>query len=639
MKCFIQYPSSCNFPIENLPYGVFSTKQDETARIGVAIGDQILDLSKVSHLFEGPHLKNNQHVFKQPTLNAFMALSRPAWLEARQTLQSLLSVENKTLAQDIQLRSEAFVAQCEATMHLPAHIGDYTDFYSSIHHATNVGIMFRGKDNALMPNWKYIPVGYHGRASSVVVSDTPIRRPNGQTLPVDGAPPHYGPCKLMDFELEMAFFVGGVGNKLGEPISMARADEHIFGMVLMNDWSARDIQKWEYVPLGPFTAKNLGTSITPWIVTMFALEPFLVDNYPQDPVPFPYLRHADKYNFDIKLEVDIKPGNSDVVTTVCRSNFKYMYWTQKQQLVHHSVTGCNMRPGDLLASGTISGETSDSFGSMLELCWKGTKPLQMRDGSSRKFLQDGDTVIMRATCQGDGFNTQYKHKICAQVHNVGLVSSECGAKVSHYDSAQLIIGCSRAEHNMAMSGGLVKKESQERADLVAYWSVPLCDGVHTVEFEHGTVSGKRVLRVDGKEIIRREWMFKLVGEERFTIGNKRTKCELKVEPLPHFAYSYTLWVDGKPLHKFSECQERVLRSWQALVAGQRHRIVLERHTLDVWVNGERAEAESLFVDQGTEMRFPLGDEDAVIRAVSSDPKQGVLHQLYVAGQLVEEDMD
>ncbi|XP_050301211.1 fumarylacetoacetase isoform X2 [Anthonomus grandis grandis] len=335
-----------------------------------------------------------------------MSLGLSEWKEARNRLQELLSEDVATLRDNTELRERAFILQSEAKMHLPAHIGDYTDFYSSIHHATNVGIMFRDKNNALLPNWRHLPVGYHGRASSVVISGTPIHRPYGQTLPVEGAAPVFGPCKLMDFELEMAFFVGG-SNKLGEPISVQKAHEHIFGFVIMNDWSARDIQKWEYVPLGPFTAKNLGTSLSPWVVTTLALEPFIVDNYPQEPEPFPYLKHNDKFNFDISLEVDITPKDSNVSTTVCRSNFKHLYWTVKQQLAHHTVTGCNVNPGDLMASGTISGETSDSFGSLLELSWKGTKPIKLHDGTQRKFLQDGDTVTMKAFCEGEGYNVGF----------------------------------------------------------------------------------------------------------------------------------------------------------------------------------------------------------------------------------------
>ncbi|XP_058792315.1 fumarylacetoacetase [Phymastichus coffea] len=401
MKSFIEYSPECEFPIQNLPYGIFSTANDPKKRIGVAIGDKILDLSAISDFFTGPLLASKQHVFHQDSLNEFMSLGRPSWIEARQTLQSLLSIENGTL-QQADIRSKAFVSQEKATMHLPARIGDYTDFYSSIHHATNVGIMFRDKDNALMPNWKYLPVGYHGRASSVVVSGTSIRRPRGQTLPVEGATPVYGPCRLMDFELEVAFFVGGPPTDLGDTLSASRARDHIFGLVTMNDWSARDIQKWEYVPLGPFTAKNLGTTISPWVVTLEALEPFAVPNMTQDPQPFPYLRHRDSCSYDIKLEVDIK-GPTGVVTTVTRSNYKYMYWTMQQQLAHHTVTGCNINPGDLMASGTISGETSDSYGSLLELCWKGTQPVPMNDGSTRKFLQDGDEVCIRGFCEGDGY--------------------------------------------------------------------------------------------------------------------------------------------------------------------------------------------------------------------------------------------
>ncbi|XP_011310225.1 fumarylacetoacetase [Fopius arisanus] len=401
MKSFINYSDDSEFPIENLPYGVFSIAGNEAKHIGVAIGEQILDLFVISHLFTGPLLGNKQDVLRQESLNDFMALGRPSWIEARGTIQNLLGVNCRTL-QEEPLRSKAFVEQKSAIMHMPAKIGDYTDFYSSIYHATNVGIMFRGKENALLPNWKYLPVGYHGRASSVVISGTPIRRPRGQTLPVEGEAPVYGPSRLMDFELEVAFFVGGPPTNLGDTITASKAYDHIFGMVLMNDWSARDIQKWEYVPLGPFGAKNMGTTISPWVVTMEALEPFKVPNMPQDPAPFPYLQHPESCNFDIKLEVDIKPTNG-VVTTVCRSNYKFMYWTPQQQLAHHTVTGCNINPGDLMASGTISGQSADSYGSMLELSWKGSKPISMQDGSTRKFLQDNDEVIIKGYCIGDGY--------------------------------------------------------------------------------------------------------------------------------------------------------------------------------------------------------------------------------------------
>ncbi|KAK7066849.1 hypothetical protein SK128_015946 [Halocaridina rubra] len=406
MQSFINVAPDSHFPIQNLPYGVFSTCDNVTHRLGVAIGDLILDLSVIAHLFNGPLLSSQQDVFKQPTLNAFMALGSAAWKEARAKLQSLLNADEPILRDDQTLREKAFIAQSSATMHLPAEIGDYTDFYSSLDHATNVGTMFRGKENALMPNWKYLPVGYHGRASSVIVSGTSVRRPNGQTRPKDDEPPVFGPCRLMDFELEMAFFVGP-GNKLGDPISVKNAHEHIFGMVLMNDWSARDIQKWEYVPLGPFLAKNLGTTISPWVVTMEALTPFAVDNYVQDPEPFPYLKHEDKYTFDIKLDVGIKAEGTDHVGIVCRSNFRHMYWTMKQQLAHHTITGCNVRPGDLLASGTISGPAEESFGSMLELSWRGSKTVDIGNGATRKFLQDGDDVVISGYCQGDGYKVGF----------------------------------------------------------------------------------------------------------------------------------------------------------------------------------------------------------------------------------------
>jgi len=402
---WLQVPSGSDFTLDNLPYGVFSTAEDPKHRIGVAVGDAVLDLSKLSVLFKGPHMASNQKVLEQPTLNDFMALSHHHWSETRATLKELLKLdpENPLLSGSVKVE-EPYVVQLETvTMHLPCVIGDYTDFYSSIHHATNVGTMFRGKENALMPNWKQLPVGYHGRSSTVAVSGTPVRRPNGQTRPNDAEPPVFGPCKLMDFELEMAFFVGGEENKLGEPVPIDKAQERIFGMVLMNDWSARDIQKWEYVPLGPFTAKNLGTVISPWVVPMEALQPFLVDNFVQDVEPLSYLKHDLKYNYDIKLQVAVQPEGEAEPSVVCRSNFKYMYWTMLQQLTHHSITGCVMRPGDLLASGTISGEAEDSFGSMLELSWKGSKSIKLENSSDeRKFLKDGDTVIISGFCEDGG---------------------------------------------------------------------------------------------------------------------------------------------------------------------------------------------------------------------------------------------
>uniref|UniRef100_A0A9J7YRZ0 Fumarylacetoacetase n=1 Tax=Cyprinus carpio carpio TaxID=630221 RepID=A0A9J7YRZ0_CYPCA len=422
---FVKVEEKSDFSYHNLPYGVFSTPDNPRHRIGIAIGDQILDLSVIKHLFNGPALGPHQDVFEQPTLNAFMALGYDAWREARKCLQMLLAANESTLRDDVNLRSRAFVQQSSAVMHLPAEIGDYTDFYSSRDHATNVGIMFRGKENALMPNWLRLPVGYHGRASSVVVSGAPIRRPRGQMRPDAGKqkmeekpqtrqhkkslcsqPPIFGPSKQLDIELEMAFFVGK-GNKLGEPIPVEKAHEHIFGMVLMNDWSARDIQAWEYVPLGPFLGKNFGTTISPWVVPMDALMPFVEPNPVQDPVPLPYLRHDDPYTFNINLFVAVKGEGMREAATICKSNFKYMYWSMKQQLAHHTVNGCNVRPGDLLASGTISGPDPESFGSLLELSWRGSKTIDLGSGETRTFLKDGDEVTLTGYCEGRGYRVGF----------------------------------------------------------------------------------------------------------------------------------------------------------------------------------------------------------------------------------------
>jgi len=339
-------------------------------------------------------------------LNDLMALNRTAWREARQIIQRLLSADEPQLRDNKELRARAFVPQSNAKMVLPAEIGDYTDFYSSREHATNVGTMFRGKENALMPNWLHIPVGYHGRSSSVVVSGVNFHRPKGQSRPDDSKPPIFGPSTQLDFELETAFFVGD-GNKLGHPISMEEVESKIFGVVLMNDWSARDIQKWEYVPLGPFGGKNFCTSISPWIVSLDALEPFRVQGPKQDdPEVLPYLKDSSPAGYDIHLQVVLKLANSDKEHTISNSNFKNLYWSMKQQLVHHAVTGCPMKPGDLCGSGTISGADPDSYGSLLELCWKGTKPLTLGD-QTRKFLQDGDTLILRGYCQGEGYRVGF----------------------------------------------------------------------------------------------------------------------------------------------------------------------------------------------------------------------------------------
>lgn len=404
---FITVDEYSDFSYQNLPYGIFSTSTNRTPRIGVAIGDYVLDVTAVKHLFS-PELTENC-IEGQTTLNALMGAGRLVWTEFRNTVKQLLSKDEVCLQNNAGLRDAALVPIRDVTMHLPARIGDYTDFYSSRNHATNVGIMFRGKDNALQPNWLHLPVGYHGRASSVVVSGTAVKRPVGQILPSPTATtPVFGPCKLLDFEVEMGVFVGP-GNKLGEAIKMEDAADKIFGLVLMNDWSARDIQKWEYVPLGPFNGKNFCTTISPWVVTMDALAPFRLPHEPQlDPEPLPYLAERDSYQFDINLFATIQGEDMLKPERVCSSNYKYMYWSARQQLVHHSVTGCNMRPGDLLGSGTISGTEEHELGSMLELCWKGTREVKLGgSGEVRKFLKDGDDVVMTGYAQGVGYRVGF----------------------------------------------------------------------------------------------------------------------------------------------------------------------------------------------------------------------------------------
>ncbi|CAF3780193.1 unnamed protein product [Rotaria sp. Silwood1] len=406
MKSFIQYSADTHFPIQNLPYGVFNPKPDGVARIGVAIGGFVLDLSVLEEtgLLKNSSKENN--LFNRSSLNLFMSQDKKVWKEIRTQLQSLLNEENSTLRDNKELRQEAFIPMEDAIMCLPVEIGDYTDFYSSREHATNVGIMFRGKENALMPNWLHLPVAYHGRASSIVVSGTDIVRPKGQTKPADTETPVFGSSKLMDFELEMGFFIGK-GNKLGNSISVEDAEDHIFGMVIVNDWSARDIQAWEYVPLGPFLAKNFATSISPWVVTLDALEPFRCASPEPEFEPLPYLQSKGEKTFDIQLQVFIENEKLKEPFEICHSNFKYLYWNMPQQLAHHTVNGCNMQTGDLLASGTISGDTKESRGSMLEITWRGAEPIKLPNGEERKFINDGDTVIMKAYCEGDGYRVGF----------------------------------------------------------------------------------------------------------------------------------------------------------------------------------------------------------------------------------------
>jgi len=403
LKCVIQYDADCPFPLENLPYGVFSTPNDATHRIGVAIGDQVLDLKALAPSLSGLS-SDIVEALQQTTLNQFMALTHDKWDSLRTHLQAILSPDHSS---PLDPKNAAFFPLSSVTMHLPATIGDYTDFYSSREHATNVGIMFRGKDNALQPNWLHLPVGYHGRSSSVVVSGTPVHRPSGQLKPENENPIH-GPCKWMDFELEMGFFVGGPANPLGQPIPIKEADQHLFGVVILNDWSARDIQKWEYVPLGPFCAKNFASTISPWVVPMAALKPFLIPGPTQEnPTPLPYLQDpqqsASSFNVELAVELETGKGSKAVVS---KGNMRCMYWSCRQQLVHHSYTGCPMRAGDLLGTGTISGSTEDSYGSMLELSWRGSKVVKVGE-EERKFLQDNDTVVLKANAKGEGYTVGF----------------------------------------------------------------------------------------------------------------------------------------------------------------------------------------------------------------------------------------
>ncbi len=393
LNSFIPVEKNSHFPIQNLPYGAFITEGGEI-HLCSAIGEYVVDLCVLDEagLFDG-ELLADRFVFQDSTLNYFMSLGKAAWQEARNTLTNLLRDDNPVLRDDDLLRARVFVPMEDAEMVLPVEIGDYTDFYSSEQHAYNVGCMFRDPENALMPNWKHLPVGYHGRASSIVISGTDIHRPQGQTIPADSDQPVFGDSRLVDFELEVGFFTGP-GNELGEPVSVDNAEEHIFGMVLVNDWSARDIQKWEYQPLGPFLAKNWATSISPWIVTLEALAPFRIDMLVQDPEVLPYLNQKNRSTFDINLEVYLDADGLEEPHRLATSNYKYMYWSMAQQLAHQTITGCNVKPGDMYASGTISGNDESAYGSMLELTWKGTNPVQLANGEERTFIKDGDNIIM-----------------------------------------------------------------------------------------------------------------------------------------------------------------------------------------------------------------------------------------------------
>lgn len=406
IKTFLHIDKHSHFPIQNLPFGIFKTEKKPVPRACMAIGDYVLDLSVLESNGFFKNIFESENVFKCETLNKFMSFKRSIHKAVRLEVQKILDISNPALKDNEALKENCLINKSEAKLCMPVKIENYTDFYSSKEHATNVGIMFRGKENALMPNWLHLPVAYHGRASSVVISGTDIFRPKGQTKPNDSEFPVFGPSKLLDFELEMGFFIGK-GNSLGDSIHADDADEHIFGMVLVNDWSARDIQTWEYVPLGPFLAKNFATSISPWIVTLDALEPFKSEKIKQNPEVLPYLRSNKNMTYDISLEVMLKTEAMNDFQIISKSNFKYLYWDMSQQLAHHTVNGCNMQTGDLLASGTISGPEKDMYGSMLELTWRGTEPIKMKNGEERNFLADGDEVKMTAYCQGDGYRVGF----------------------------------------------------------------------------------------------------------------------------------------------------------------------------------------------------------------------------------------
>lgn len=395
---WLDVPKDSDFPIQNIPFGVFITK-DDVVTIGTRIGDYAIDLGALQQLnyFEGIELTDD--MFMQDTLNDFISDGQKTWRLVRNRISDIFEKSNSELRDAVDHREIVIFKIEEVEMQLPVLIGDYTDFYSSKEHATNVGKMFRDPANALLPNWLHIPVGYHGRSSTIVPSGIPVHRPMGQTLPNGETTPVFGPSRLIDFELEMAFITTDV-NIMGENIPVHEAEDYIFGMVLLNDWSARDIQKWEYVPLGPFLSKNFATSISPWIVTLDALEPFRTKGPKQDPTPLPYLQQKGKHAFDINLEVAIAPENEEP-TVISHSNFKYLYWSMSQQLAHHTSNGCRVNSGDMMGSGTISGPTPDSFGSMLELTWSGKNPIQLKDGTERKFIHDNDTVIMKGFCKNN----------------------------------------------------------------------------------------------------------------------------------------------------------------------------------------------------------------------------------------------
>jgi fumarylacetoacetase len=405
LASWIDVPRGSDFPIQNLPYGAFRRGGDPAARLGVAIGERIVDLSLLARgglLDEA--LPGAADVLGGSSLNALLMRGRPAWQALRRRVCGLLAAGNRELL-DAQIAERALVPMRDAQLVLALDVGDYVDFYSSREHASNLGKMLRPGGDPLLPNWRWLPVGYHGRASSVVVSGTPVDRPSGQSKPAEAEAPAFGPTRMLDFELEIAF-VTGAGPALGTPIGIERASEHIFGIALLNDWSARDLQAWEYQPLGPFLSKSFATSLAPWIVTLDALEPFRVAGPVQEPAPLPHLAQAEPGNYDIALAVELQTASMRATKvspqTIARTNFRAMYWSVAQQLAHLTSNGARVRPGDLCASGTISGSDPASYGSLIELTWRGTRPLALADGSTRTFLEDGDTVTLRGSCDRRG---------------------------------------------------------------------------------------------------------------------------------------------------------------------------------------------------------------------------------------------
>lgn len=401
LTSWVEVPSGSDFTIHNLPFGIYSDASVKH-RACSAIGEYIIDLYELEEL---KLIISDKKTLEQEFLNDFIAQGKFVTNHVRLKLTDILTDERSVLKNDKNAFNKVFKKQKDVKMLMPVRVGDYTDFYSSMDHATNVGTMFRDPANALLPNWKHLPVGYHGRASSICVSGHSFHRPKGQTKPADSDTPVFGPSKLLDIELETAFIIGKP-TRMGETVSTDKADDYIFGMVLFNDWSARDIQTWEYVPLGPFLAKNFASTISPWIVTLEALEPFRTKGYVQEPKVLPYLEYKGDRNLDIKLEVFLKPEGGEE-NLICTSNYKYMYWTMEQQLAHHTVNGCNINVGDMMASGTISGPDPKEYGSLLELTWRGTKPLKLKDGSERKFVNDNDTLIIRGYCEKDGMRVGF----------------------------------------------------------------------------------------------------------------------------------------------------------------------------------------------------------------------------------------